>query len=478
MILSILSGWLQKVKGKLMRRGGHGRRGTPAPRGTTAPRSRIRLCLEQLEDRIIPSASPHIALTFATTTDTRTISVNYTISGASLAGQNVSFDIYRSAAFDSLGGAQLIGTATIPGSDSSDLSLGTHRGVKLSLTAPNGQPVTALTPNTALPFIDVVANLDGSSASFETHVLGVVSHGLEFDPTLIKDNLFYDVSKMIFGHGIKIGPLVPVWETRMAAALQQQDGYQDVIAFNWVLLSVELNPTAVVTAGNMLLQQVKTQADQLASEHPGDVVDINFIGHSRGGPVISEVLQDLVGTTDPALQGGYMQMTLLDPHPANPLYSQFSVSPFVELFLPKTAAAAFVNYIESKMQDPQVIVPSNVEKVQLFDQQTPAGSFGFLEGFLMNPSASSALQKLLQNGVNKDALLNLAFSYSELWEFLTYNLWGDTTKFIKNDSGQPIEQKSLTNVFADKIGLIGHSEVPLWYLANVVKANETFSYFS
>jgi hypothetical protein len=177
----------------------------------TRPRRTIRLSLEQLEDRVVPSAAPDLQMTFATTTDSRTLSVNYTISGASLAGQNLNFNIYRSGAYDSLSGAQLIGTATIPGSDSADLSVGSHQGVKLSLTAPNGQPLTSLTPNTALPFVDVVANPNNTTienpssnntASFETHVLGVLAHGLEFNPVLLLENK------------------APAWETQMAAALQ------------------------------------------------------------------------------------------------------------------------------------------------------------------------------------------------------------------------------------------------------------------
>src|SRR5579875_1932296 len=212
-------------------------------------RPRIHLRLEQLEDRIVPS-SP-IDLTFATTSDARTISVNYTITGDSLGGQNVTFNIYRSATFNSPGGAQLIGTATIPGSDSTDLSAGTHTGVKLSLTAANGQPVTALTPNTALPFIVVVDNLDNSSASFQTHVLGVIAHGLEFDPFLV----FSDQ--------------VPQWETQMAADLKS-DGYDDAIAFNWVRLSVLPFPFALTLASNLLYQQVVAEANQLAGQHPGD----------------------------------------------------------------------------------------------------------------------------------------------------------------------------------------------------------------
>lgn len=381
---------------------------------------RIRLCLEQLEDRVLPSAAPDIALTFATTTDARTVRINYTINNASLAGQNVSFSIYRSAAFDSLSGAQLIGTATIPGSDSADLSLGAHSGIQLALTSPNGQPVTALTPNTALPFIVVDANLDGSTASFETHVLGVIAHGLELDPTLWLLNQ------------------VPAWETQMAAALQQQAGYQAVIPFNWAFLSILPSPLALEMASNQLHQQVVTEADQLAGQHPGDVVDINFIGHSRGTVVISEVLQDLVGTNDPALRGGYMQMTLLDPHPANPFISASNWDPYIPLA--NDLAALVISY-ELLASDPRVVVPSNVMQTQLIDEQTPAGQLGF----------------------------------SDLIEVL-FNTWGQTASALINQSAQPIREKNLTNLTAPGIGLIGHTETHDWYLANVVDTNETFSY--
>jgi hypothetical protein len=392
-------------------------------------RPRIRFCLEKLEDRIVPSSSP-IDLTFATTTAVRTISVNYTINGDSLAGQNVTFNIYRSTAFDSQSGAQLIGTATIPGSDNADLSAGVHTGVKLSLSAP-------LTPNTALPFIVVVANLDGSSASFETHTLGVIAHGLEFDPFSI------------------IADQVPGWETQLATDLGSE-GYNAVIPFNWVQLSVLPFPFAIQVAGNLLYHQVVNEADQLAGQHPGDVVDINFIGHSRGAVVISDVLQDLVGTTDPALQGGYMQMTLLDPHPASPAFSQFSSASFVPY---ANDLAALVTLFESLTQDPQVIIPPNVDQVFEFDQQTPAGQLGFLVGAWQALEVGSYSQVV-------DQLLEFAL-----------NLWGEPAASIPNYSGQTIQEKNLTNVFASNIGLIGHSDVPLWYVANVVNADETFTYF-
>jgi hypothetical protein len=395
-----------------------------------AARPRIRLCLEQLEDRIVPSTSP-IDLTLATTTDSRTISVNYTINGNSLAGQNVSFNIYRSATYNSLTGAQqLIGTATIPGSDATDLSTGKHTGVKLSLTAPNGQPLTILTPNTALPFVVVVANDDGSSASFETHVLGVIAHGSEFDPLQILLNQ------------------APPWEMLMAADLHQYAGYEAVIPFNWIRLCLIPSPLAVKIASDMLYTQVTTTADLLASEHPGDVVDINFIGDSRGTVVISQVLQKLVGTKDPALQGGFMQMTLLDPHPSN-LSTPFSAL----INLPQAKELAVLGLLfEYLTQDPAVVVPANVDQVQDFDEQTPAGDMEFLTGALKYLSAI------------------------QLLEFM-FSLEGLPAGSIPDYSNQPIEQENLTDVYAANIGLIGHAEVPLWYLYNVVNTDKTFTYF-
>ena len=125
--------------------------------------------------------------------------------------------------------------------------MGQHQGVKLSLTGTNGQALTALTPNTALPFIVIVANPNGTIAestagnniaSFETHTLGVVVHGLELDALL----LFHNTP--------------PDWEMQMTAALQQHDGYEAVLPFNWVRLSVLPFQEAINLASNQLVQQV------------------------------------------------------------------------------------------------------------------------------------------------------------------------------------------------------------------------------
>jgi hypothetical protein len=381
----------------------------------------------------MPSSSPaqplpDIQMTGATTTDSRTIRIDYDIAGASITGQPLTFDVYRSAAYDSLAGAQFLGTATLPASDAADLSEGSHQGVQLALTSGSGQPVTALTPNPALPYIVVVANPGGSvpesdqaddtnnTASFETHVLGVVVHGLDFN----------------------LQGRIPGWETRVATALQQVDGYQAALAFNWVRASYLPLPGLAVRAGDRLERQVAAEADQLAAQHPGDVVDVNFIGHSRGAAVISRALQDQVGTTDPALAGGYVEMTLLDPHPANNLFGPFSFFPFSKLSL---AGALGVVAFQALARDPQVVVPPDVMQTQLFYENTPAGNF-----------------------------------FRSPLEFFV-NLWGDGPGQIVNQSGQPIEAMNLTGVNAPGVGLVGHDEVHGWYLLNVVDANRTFDYF-
>ena len=111
-----------------------------------------------------------------------------------------------------------------------------------------------------------------------------------------------------------------------------------------------------------------------------------------------------------------MEMTLLDPHPANPAYSQFSSASFIP---GANELAALVTILESLARDPQVVIPSNVKQVQEFDQQTPAGQLGFLLGAFEAPS-------------------NSQFS-SQLIEFVL-NLWGETAASLPNQSGQPIEQ--------------------------------------
>ena len=158
----------------------------------------------------------------ATTVDSRSVTFEYDVKNADL-GQSVVFGIYRSAdaRFDSSDVQVGSVTATAPGQGTPTLddngqpatAIGHHQ---LTLPLPQGLPL-----NPEHPYVVVVADpahaLSGvtegqSTASFRTYTIGVVTHG------------------GIQPHSWRRG--VP-WELRMANSLRA-DGYDAVIAFNWV----------------------------------------------------------------------------------------------------------------------------------------------------------------------------------------------------------------------------------------------------
>src|SRR5262249_32966545 len=150
------------------------------------------------------------------------------------------------------------------------------------------------------PYIVVAANADHSllesdqgndtndSTAFRTYTIGVVTNGLQ-----------------------PLGQFQPTdWVYSMAAALVG-DGYNQVIPFDWGSVSNIPSPGITVMEGDILASQVRDAAHQLVSRPdtlPGSVVDVHFIGHSRGAVVISRALQDLNAASAPELRGGYMKM--------------------------------------------------------------------------------------------------------------------------------------------------------------------------
>jgi len=368
----------------------------------------------------------------ATTTDATTVTINYDINGANVNNQDLHFAIYRSATPGGHDAAGLFATATLDASDTADLTEAHHEGVKLNLQDPNNNtPIGDLAPDPEHPYVVVVANPDGnvkiaeSDAAdeqnnvtwFQKHLLGVIAHG--FEPPFIQIS-------------------VPDWETNMASLLRQK-GYEDVIPFDWVDSSRLPIPGLAIEAGDSLFTEVVARADQMAAVHNGDVVDIHFIGHSRGAVVISQTLQDLdqfnKGTPDPHLQGGYLKMTLLDPHPAN--NSWFANSFSVSSDKLGTVLAKGYRAIQAGAQDPPVVVPPNVKVVDMYFQHTTV--------------------KQIKHGDKG------TFNYEKI-----LNLWGQTPdQIIIVDRGVFQTTQDLTN-FTCSAGVVGHSEVPIWYMENVL----------
>jgi hypothetical protein len=291
----------------------------------------------------------------ATTSDSRSVTFDYQISGAAV-DQPVAFAVYRSTTAQAGPGASKVGSLVVnppgPGGPTLDSSgqpataVGTH---EITLSIPGGLP-----PVPAQPYVVVAANPAGTvpesnasndTASFHIYTLGVITHG------------------GVQPKSWKVGG--PPWEHQMARSLRAQ-GYDAVVPFNWVAESNH--------PGSAAMQAPRLAKDilQAASQFPaGAPVDLHLIGHSEGTVVNSRAIQLLNrnGEWTSGLKAGYLKVTMLDPHPANngrpgPQYS-------VSNGLLGVIARGEINAFQSKAKDPGVFVPANVQDAEVFYQHTP-----------------------------------------------------------------------------------------------------------
>jgi hypothetical protein len=315
----------------------------------------LRPSLEGLEDRRLPSTVlPDVAVVSATTADSKEVTVDYTIGNVPVA-QSLHLGIYRSASNQFDGSAVPVGAidlvpmgqtgTSLDAAGQPALAVGPHQ---LTIPLPAGLP-----PVPKQPFVLVVADPQGNvaesdrsnnTAAFETHTIAIVTHGGVQPKSWAKAG--------------------PPWERRMAADLKAQ-GYDAVIAYNWVAQSNH--------AGSAALQAPRLAALilQAATQFPpSDPIDVHFIGHSEGTVVNSQtiLLLDQKGWP-PAMKAGYLEVTMLDPHAANNAFAgqQYSVSSGPLGFLAKEEINAF----QSNAKDPPVIVPANVDRAEVFYQHTP-----------------------------------------------------------------------------------------------------------
>jgi len=137
-------------------------------------------------------------------------------------------------------------------------------------------------------------------------------------------------------------------------------GYDAQFAFSWS--SSSSDPQAIIDAGHALTAQVIQTYQSFGALEPNDVVDVHLIGHSRGSVVISLAMQELVATSIPQIQHGYMKMTLLDPHPANNYYGDNASYPDDSLLLDA------YRLFQEAVADPPVVVPGRINEVEHFWQ--------------------------------------------------------------------------------------------------------------
>jgi hypothetical protein len=297
--------------------------------------------VESLEGRVVLSGIaqadlPDLAMTGVTSLSPQQVSAAYEITGDMLTPMTLG--IYRSATSSLDGSSVLVGQTTL---QASELTPGAHQ-VVVSLAQP-------LDINPSLKDVLAVADPAGqvaettkadNSASFRIWVVGAVVHGAQLDGQF------------------------PSWVTSMTTALQA-DGYDAAIPFNWAAAS-SFRDGGVVSAEGFLLRDAVDQAAVGLPTQPNDVVDVHLIGFSRGASVVTEAASLLDRSTAP-LSGGYLKLTLLDPHAATNLgVPEFSSSSG------PIGTLARLNYQAFQVShDPPPTIPAGVNSTEVFYQQAP-----------------------------------------------------------------------------------------------------------
>ena len=348
---------------------------------------------------VVPAAPRVVQLTKATTKDAQSVTVDYKVAGGTPVG-TLNFKVYRSKHNDvkPASAAVLIGTESVK---ATDLAPGAHQ-----VTLLKG---TDLPPDPAKPYVVVVATANGKTSQtyFRKWRLATVAHGYA-------------------GHFESDRAKTWAWVKRMQADLLSIDRFDKAIALNWIEDSWRPKPNMAVAAGQRLAQQIMDYKASRSKQHPGDVVDVHLIGHSRGTIVTSQALKALSGRPQ---DGSYVQVTLLDIHPASPASNALrdtgsAVGDMIEW--------KAVEDFQRKALDPQIELPAKtgIRSVEILWQNTPCSAFNI--------------------------------SYKEH----IVNLWGQSpvTGLLQNRSGVPINWTNLTSygkgVQRDPLG---HEEVHSYY---------------
>jgi hypothetical protein len=245
-------------------------------------------------------------------------------------------------------------------------------------------------------------------------------------------------------HGFTLTGTPPAWLSPMATALRLQ-GYETVIPFVWTPLSQLPIPGGSIIAGNALAVQVRAAAAGMATQ-PNDVVDLHLIGHSRGTAVISQTFRSLELNPGPqSLQLGFYQGTFLDPHVARNSGSLLAG-------LAELSTRSGTSTVGDFSYDPGRLT------ARLF----AAGTLAFQAGANDPPAYFSA-------NVDRAEMYYQRIAWNQTLPGSAERLTG--VNFL-SPLPADVEAASApgTSIIATNVGQfgIGHYEVPLWYLGNVV----------
>jgi len=430
-----------------------------------------------------------IALKKATTLDAKSVSVDYEIKDANAISSH--FEIYRStdstihdlknltpdANLVKLGDTTLIAT--------DKLTKGEHDKVTILSK-------TELLPDTRMPYIIVVASYNDKKVQvyFRKWMLGAVVHG--FDRWALHESPLHRLPDWLWRSEFQ-NFTEPSWETTMASQLKTKDGYDEVIACDWMQTCGLKQHGWAEQAGEKLAGDIVTWI-RAHEQHPGDVVDIHLIGHSRGTVVVSQALQTLatkLKTNNAPFGGSYVELTLLDPHPANNMLDvpwaswafNFDAGGGCQTNF-KGCAAAMEKMKTLSTKEIQSMSPDELKRIM-----ASCGGDDFIKAYIEadcenNPVKDS--KDARDSTINfqldtKDSRLSIVSGVKKIDVFFQHtsanqlctqpdqefiqNLWGmvSPTTLSSLDGTIAINKTDLTNADIDGIGVIGHNEVPLVY---------------
>jgi len=373
--------------------------------------------LETLEARTVLSA---ITVTALTETNFQQLAISYDVTPADLSA--VTVNLYRSAT-NSLNPAtaEPIGTATLSG------ATGVHADVPITLAQPLGNGALPLSPDPSHPYVfAAITGPDGatSAASFQKVVVGVVTHG----------------------YNIPGETALPAWVTEMATAMKAE-GYAYVIPFDWVYQSELLEPGQATAAGERVAGMIQTYLATPGNVPAGAVVDLHFIGHSRGTVVVNQaftMLQQDLPADSPA-RSGYWRETLLDPHPAHGV----DQAPFSVTSGKLGQDALFAgNVVQAADQDPlPIVVPAMVSETQVYHEHSPTSYAPYFsaEGIIspngLTPGDGVNLTPGSSTIINGLDLTTPGIVHSGVWAWYLANViprLGGATGFVNGPVDAPI----------------------------------------
>ncbi len=266
----------------------------------------------------------------------------------------------------------------------------------------DGSGLPALRPDPTHEFVITTLDDDGAlnphdvyntpQTEFRIWLVAAVAHGFTARGVDAASTILNQGSLLVTNSNFFSTDTVP-WVDPMVSALMDNN-YDYALPVHWEKLSNKNEPIsggelaalrgyqlALEIAGMLPDKDVTSHLDGFDPEK--DIVDVHFIGHSRGTVIISQALMDLNGSNTVFenynldnvprwLKNGFQLMTLLDPHPANNEYSKLDRNKSLD----KNALSSLVAFGTTKFQsageDDIVVVPSNVWAAEDYYQKTAA----------------------------------------------------------------------------------------------------------